>query len=134
MFAWIGFDQTGVVHDRPDRFAGETKYGWRRLFKLGIDGIISFSDAPLRLALTAGFVVSFASFAFGLTAVVLRILEIRIVPGWASLVFLISFLGGVQLVVTGMMGLYIARVHEEVKARPLYVVRAEHGYDDEELS
>ena len=128
MFAWIGFDQTGVVHRRPERHAGRTKYSWSRLMKLGVDGVISFSDAPLRLALAAGFVVSASSFVFGLVAVCLRIAGVGIVPGWASLVVLISFLGGAQLTVLGMMGLYVARIHEEVKARPLYLVRESRGY------
>ena len=131
MFAWIGFDQTGVVHRRPERHAGRTKYSWSRLIKLGVDGVIGFSDAPLRLALAAGFVVSASSFVFALVAVALRIAGVGIVPGWASLVALISFLGGVQLTVLGMMGLYVARIHEEVKARPLYVVRESRGYGAE---
>jgi dolichol-phosphate mannosyltransferase len=134
MFAWIGFDQTGVVHRRPERHAGRTKYSWSRLMKLGVDGVISFSDAPLRLALAAGFLVSASSFVFGLVTVCLRIAGVGIVPGWASLVVLISFLGGVQLTVLGMMGLYVARIHEEVKARPLYLVRESRGYGVEEGS
>ena len=132
MFAWIGFDQTGVVHRRPERHAGRTKYSWSRLMKLGVDGVISFSDAPLRLALAAGFLVSASSFVFAVVAVCLRIAGVGIVPGWASLVALISFLGGVQLTVLGMMGLYVARIHEEVKARPLYLVRESRGYGVEE--
>jgi polyisoprenyl-phosphate glycosyltransferase len=130
MFAWIGFDQTGVTHRRPDRFAGTPKYGWSRLIKLGVDGVISFSDAPLRLTLTIGFLVSASSFVFALVAVALRIGGVGIVPGWASLVVLVSFLGGVQLVVLGTIGLYVARIHEEVKGRPLYIERELHGFDD----
>ena len=129
MFAWVGFDQTGVVHTRPDRFAGKTKYGWGRLVKLGVDGVISFSDVPLRLTLAAGFLVSVSAFVFGIVTVILRIAGVGIVPGWASLVVLISFLGGVQLIVLGTMGLYVARIHEEVKARPLYVTREAVGFD-----
>jgi dolichol-phosphate mannosyltransferase len=132
MFAWIGFDQTGVVHRRPARHAGRTKYSWGRLFKLGVDGVIGFSDAPLRIALAAGFFVSASSFIFGIVTVCLRIAGVGIVPGWASLVVLISFLGGAQLVVLGMMGLYVARIHEEVKARPLYLVRESRGYGAQE--
>jgi polyisoprenyl-phosphate glycosyltransferase len=129
MFAWVGFDQTGVVHRRPDRFAGKTKYSWGRLVKLGVDGVISFSDVPLRLTLAAGFLVSLSAFVFGIVTVILRIAGVGIVPGWASLVVLISFLGGVQLIVLGTMGLYVARIHEEVKARPLYVTREAVGFD-----
>jgi polyisoprenyl-phosphate glycosyltransferase len=75
-----------------------------------------------------GFAVSASSFVFGLVTVFLRVSGVGIVPGWASLVVLISFLGGVQLIVLGMMGLYVARIHEEVKARPLYLVRESRGY------
>ena len=98
------------------------------MLRFALDGIVSFSTAPLRLVLNLGFVVSASSFVFGLVAVCLRIAGIGIVPGWASLVVLISFLGGAQLIVLGMMGLYVARIHEEVKARPLYLVRESRGY------
>lgn len=89
--------------------------------------MIGFSNVPLRLALTFGFLFSIAAFLYGIVAIVQRILGIGYVPGWASLVAVMTFLGGVQLIVVGMMGIYVGRIYEEVKQRPLYVVRDAHG-------
>jgi dolichol-phosphate mannosyltransferase len=123
MFSWVGFDQTGVVYARDARHAGVTKYPYRKLLKLAADGLASFSTAPLRLALNIGFTVSILSFLAGLIAIGLRIGGVDAVPGWASIVVGVAFLSGVQLTVMGVMGEYIARIHEEVKQRPLYLVR-----------
>jgi glycosyltransferase involved in cell wall biosynthesis len=130
MFAWVGFRQTGVSYRRPERYAGEPKYSFRRSLRLAVDGIVSFSNAPLRLALVWGFVFSFASFVVGIAAIVAKLAGAFVVPGWASIVVVVSFLGGIQLTLMGMMGLYIGRIYEEVKARPLYVVREAHGLGD----
>ena len=129
MFSWIGFKQTGVSYRRPERFAGEPKYSFRRSLRLAVDGIVSFSNAPLRLALIWGFVFSFASFVVGIGAIVAKLAGAFVVPGWASIVVVVSFLGGIQLMLMGMMGLYIGRIYEEVKARPLYVVREAYGLE-----
>ena len=123
MFAWVGYDQTGVHYQRDARHAGVTKYPYRKLLKLATDGLASFSTVPLRLALNLGFIVSIASFLTGIVALVLRVAGVDAVPGWASIVVGVSFLSGVQLTVLGVMGEYIARIHEEVKQRPLYLVR-----------
>jgi glycosyltransferase involved in cell wall biosynthesis len=123
MFAWVGYDQTGVRYARDARHAGKTKYPYRKLLKLATDGLASFSAAPLRLALNIGFVVSFASFVAGIVALGLRLAGNDSVPGWASIAVGVTFLSGVQLTVLGVMGEYIARIHEEVKQRPLYLVR-----------
>jgi glycosyltransferase involved in cell wall biosynthesis len=128
MFTWIGFRQTGVRFSRSERFAGKTKYPYRRSLKLGIDGLISFSDVPLRIALTFGFLVSAAALVFGIVAIALKIAgNSSLVPGWASVVVATAFLGGVQLIVIGMMGLYVGRIYEEVRGRPLYIVRDVSG-------
>ena len=131
LFAWIGFRQIGVPYRRDARYAGETKYPLSKLVKLGADGILGFSNVPLRLTMALGFLVSGTSFVLGVVAIVLRIFGVGGVPGWASIVVVVSFLGGVQLVVTGTMGLYVARIYEEVKGRPLYIVRESHGFDAE---
>lgn len=128
LFAWIGFRQIGVPYRRDARYAGETKYPLRKLVKLGTDGILGFSNVPLRLTMALGFLVSGTSFVLGVVAIVLRIFDVGSVPGWASIVVVVSFLGGVQLIVTGTMGLYVARIYEEVKGRPLYIVRESHGF------
>ena len=127
MFSWIGFRQTGVPYRRPERFAGDTKYPYRKSLQLAVDGIVSFSHVPLRLALTCGFLVSALSFVVGIAAAVVKLSGAYAVPGWASILVVVSFLGGVQLILTGMMGLYVGRIYDEVKARPLYVIREAHG-------
>jgi polyisoprenyl-phosphate glycosyltransferase len=129
MFSWVGFRQAGVGYRRPERFAGEAKYSYRKSLVLAVDGIVSFSNVPLRVALWLGFVVSAASFAVGVFAIVAKLAGAFVVPGWASILVVISFLGGIQLVVLGMMGLYVGRIYEEVKARPLYIVRQAHGFE-----
>jgi polyisoprenyl-phosphate glycosyltransferase len=131
LFAWIGYRQTGVPYRREARYAGETKYPLRKLVKLGADGVLGFSNVPLRLTMALGFLVSGTSFVLGVVAIVLRIFGVGTVPGWASVVVVVSFLGGVQLVVTGTMGLYVARIYEEVKGRPLYIVSESHGFGGE---
>ncbi|MDX6513694.1 MAG: polyisoprenyl-phosphate glycosyltransferase [Gaiellaceae bacterium] len=130
MWSWIGFEQAGVPFARAARHAGKTKYPVRRSLKLGVDGIVSFSNMPLRAALTLGFLVSGASFLLGIAALVGKIAGVyRLLPGAASIVVGMAFLGGVQLIVIGMMGLYVARIYEEVRERPLYVVREAYGLD-----
>ena len=92
-----------------------------RMLRFATDGVLSFSAAPLRLALRLGLLISMVSFAYGVVAVVLKITGAFTVPGWTSLVVVTAFLGGIQLVVLGIMGEYVARIHEEVKGRPLYL-------------
>ncbi len=129
MFSWVGFRQTSVEFVREERQAGETKYPLRKLVKLGADGLLSFSDAPLRLALQLGFVISGLSFLTGLLAIAAKVVGLYAVPGMASLVVLVSFLGGIILVVLGVQGQYIARIHEEVKNRPLYLIQDLRGFE-----
>jgi glycosyltransferase involved in cell wall biosynthesis len=127
MFSWVGFRQIGVPYTRPERFAGEPKYSFRKSLRLAADGLVSFSNAPLRLALIGGFLFSSLAFVVGLFAFFARLAGAFTVPGWTSILVVVSFLGGVQLTLMGMMGLYISRIYEEVKSRPLYIVREAHG-------
>jgi glycosyltransferase involved in cell wall biosynthesis len=129
MFTWVGFRQTSVEFVREERHAGETKYPLRKLAKLGADGLLSFSNAPLRLTLQLGFVISGLSFLIGVLAIAAKIAGLYSVPGMASMVVLVSFLGGIILVVLGVQGQYIARIHEEVKNRPLYFVADLLGFE-----
>ena len=131
LFAWIGFRQIGVPYKRERRFAGETKYPLGKLIKLGTDGIVSFSNLPLRAAMMLGFLVAGTSFVLGIVAIALRIAHVGAVPGWASIVVVVSFLGGVQLIVMGTVGIYVARIYEEVKGRPLYILRDAAGFAGE---
>jgi len=131
MFSWVGFRQIGVPYQCPPRFAGRSKYTFPRMLKLARDGIVSFSHLPLQLVLNLGFVVSLASFLIGIAAIVVKVADIYAVPGWASIVVIVSFMGGIQLVVLGVMGEYVSRVYDEVKQRPLYLVRRAHGFDED---
>ena len=107
--------------------AGETKYPLRRMLSLAMDGVVGFSRVPLRMALNAGLAAAALAVLGGMAALLLRLLGVFVVPGWASLIFVVCFLGGVQLAVLGVMGEYIGRTYEEVIRRPLYIVDALHG-------
>lgn len=122
MFSWLGFEQVGVPFTRAQRFAGKTKYPLRKMINFAIDGVIGFSEAPLRLALNSGFVLASLSFLGGAVAALVKLLGVYAVPGWASLVVITFFLAGVQLIILGVIGEYVAQIHREVKRRPLYVV------------
>lgn len=121
MVAWVGYRQTAVDYVRDARHAGETKFSVGRMLRFATDGLLSFSAAPLRLALRLGLLISMLSFGYGVVAVLLKVTGAFTVPGWTSLVVVTAFLGGIQLVVLGIMGEYVARIHEEVKGRPLYL-------------
>jgi glycosyltransferase involved in cell wall biosynthesis len=127
LVAWIGFKQCSVKYDRAGRAAGETKYPLRKMLALAFDGILSFSSVPLRLALILGFVVSGLSFLTGIAAVVVKVGGWYTVDGWTSLAVLVCFIGGVHLTVMGLIGEYISRIYDEVKARPLYIVAENRG-------
>jgi len=127
IFSWVGFDQTGVRYVRPARFAGSTKFSFRRMLSFAADGVLSFSVIPLRVALGLGFVISMLSFLLGFIAIGCKIAGVYTAPGWASISVAVVFLGGVQLTVLGIIGSYIARIYDEVRQRPLYVLRAEEG-------
>jgi dolichol-phosphate mannosyltransferase len=127
MFSWIGFNQLGVRFQRDVRFAGETKYPLTKLLKIATDGVVSFSAAPLRLALNLGFFFAGFSFFLGVLALAFKFAGLYSIPGLASIAVFVAFLGGMQLLVLGLIGEYIARIHDEVKNRPLYLVRDAHG-------
>jgi polyisoprenyl-phosphate glycosyltransferase len=129
MFGWIGFQQCTVPYARSARFAGTTKFPLRKMMKFAFDGIISFSSAPLRLALRAGFVLSALAFAAAVVAIILKLSGALEVPGWTSMIFAVTFLGGVQLLTIGVMGEYISRIHDEVRGRPLYLVSETRGFE-----
>ncbi len=130
MFSWMGFKQIAVPYRREGRFAGKTKYSLVKMFALAVDGIISFSSAPLRMVLNLGLLVSLVSMIAGIVIIVLKLTGGYTVTGWTSLIVSIFFLGGLQLFVMGIIGEYLGRVFVEVKRRPLYVVRELHGIED----
>jgi len=129
MFGWVGFRQCTVTYTRLPRFAGTTKYPLRKMVKFAFDGIISFSSTPLKLALRFGFILSALSIAYGLTVLVIKLSGALEVPGWTSIIFAVTFLGGVQLLTIGVMGEYVSRIHDEVRGRPLYLVQETLGFE-----
>lgn len=124
MYSWVGFRQTGIPYVRAPRFAGKTKYPLRRMLALALDGIISFSTAPLRMLTFAGIATAFLAFSGALYALVVRLFTHHWVTGWATLFIAVTFFSGLQLISLGVMGEYLGRVYTEVKQRPLYVVQA----------
>ena len=131
MFSWVGFRQSGIAYTSPPRLAGRSKYSRVRMFRLAADAVIGFSSRPLRLGLNLGFAVSLAAILFGLSALASRLAGVFVVPGWTSIMVLVGVVGGIQLVVLGIIGEYIAHIFDEVKRRPLYVVNRYHGIDDD---
>jgi len=132
MFGWIGFRQCTIPYTRSPRYAGTTKYPLRKMMKFAFDGIISFSSAPLRLALRIGFILSGLAIAAGIVAIVVKLSGALEVPGWTSVFLAVTFLGGVQLLTIGVMGEYVSRIHDEVRGRPLYLVSETHGFERSE--
>ncbi|MDX2175731.1 MAG: glycosyltransferase family 2 protein [Candidatus Sumerlaeia bacterium] len=122
MFSWVGFRQTGVLYNRAARHAGETKYPLKKMVRLAIDGITSFSHLPLQFATWLGFTFALLGAAYGMRVLYVWSLG-GAVQGWASTVLTVLVLGGVQLVTLGIIGEYVGRILDESRRRPLYFVR-----------
>ena len=130
MISWLGFKQGEVRYTRQRRQAGDTKYPLHKMLHFAVDGILSFSQAPLKLASGLGLISSSVSFVFILYGLVQKFLNPdTVLPGWSSLFSAILFLGGVQLICLGVLGEYIGRIYEEIKQRPLYVVDDEVNFE-----
>lgn len=121
--AWVGFNQTFVEYDRQERLSGQTGYTYRKMIRFALDGITSFSRFPLKVATIAGFVVSGITFLLMIYTLYSRLILKNYEPGWASLMMTILFIGGVQLIGIGIIGEYIGRVSDNVRGRPLYIVK-----------
>ena len=131
--SWLGFKQTSVLYDRQDRAAGKPKQTLRRLVHYAMDAIFSFSYKPLRAATYAGFVISIIAFLLAAWYLVTFFaFHKQAGSGFTTLVLCVLFLGGVQLICVGILGEYVGRIYEEIKQRPLYVVRERLGFDDED--
>ena len=130
MVAWTGFRQEPVHYHRMARAAGETKWPLAEMLHLAVDGIVSFSFAPLRLATWAGFLAAGLAMLGIVYAVFVRIFTDAWITGWTAIFIAILFLGGVQLVLVGILGEYLGRIYGEVKRRPLYLVKERLGFED----
>ena len=130
MFCWIGFNKKEVEFDRGDRVAGHSSWGYKQLFSLAIDGITSFTSAPLRISTFVGFIVSMLAFIYMIYVFIKALIWGDPVQGYPSMVILMLFLGGIQLLSLGIIGEYIGRIYNETKNRPDYIVRGFNGVED----
>ena len=122
LVCWVGFKRTGILYDRKERTAGKSKYPLRKMLRLAMDGITSFSTTPLKISFLIGMLATAVAFGLFVWSVLEKFLNPKTtVPGWASLMTAIVFFGGVQLMSIGILGEYIGRIYEEVKQRPLYI-------------
>jgi dolichol-phosphate mannosyltransferase len=128
--AWVGFRQTGVVYERDARQRGESKYSLFGLMRLGVNGIVSFSDKPLIYLTVIGLLISSQAFLYAGWLALSKLLWGGIITGYSSLMVAILFLSGIQLLAFGVVGLYLSKIFHEVKARPSYIVRATRGFED----
>lgn len=127
LFTWVGFRQIGITYKRDARFAGKTKWNYRKLWNLAVEGITSFSYLPLQWSMYLGLMVAFISFVYGFYMIISTLLHGNPVPGYPSLMVVVLFIGGVQLFTIGIIGQYIGRIYTETKRRPLYIVRSTCG-------
>lgn len=129
MVSWVGFKQCKLEYVREKRLAGETKYPFKKMLKFALDGILSFSQVPLKFASAFGFIcsgISFLALVYGL--IIKYLFPQQAIPGWASIFVGLLFLGGVQLICLGVLGEYLGRIYEEVKQRPLYIADEEINF------
>jgi dolichol-phosphate mannosyltransferase len=129
MVAWAGFRQVAVPYRRAARFAGESKYPLFKMIRFALDGLTSFSRAPLRLATWMGFAISAVAFVAITYALVMRLFTNNWVTGWTALFIAVLFIGGAQLLSLGIIGEYIGRIYGESKRRPLYLVEEARGFE-----
>jgi len=126
IFAWVGYPTTTIEYKRDARVAGETSFNGWKLWNFAIDGITSFSTVPLRIWLYIGMSISFLSLIFGATIVIKTLIYGIDLPGYASMLTIILFLGGIQLMGIGILGEYLGRIYNEAKGRPIYIIEGEY--------
>jgi glycosyltransferase involved in cell wall biosynthesis len=134
LVSWVGFRQTAIEYERHERLAGETKYPLKRMLKLCLDGITSFSYKPLKLAGYAGGLLSSAGFLYLIYVLYLALFTDATNKGWPSLIGIMLIFNGFVLVMLGILGEYVGRIYDETKGRPLYIVRECHGMTKGELT
>lgn len=127
LYSWVGYRNVDVEYERPARLHGETKWSYRRLIRFALDGLIASTTAPLRIWSVAGLLIGLCAFLYAIFLVVRTLVWGADVPGYASTMVVILLLGGLNLLSLGIMGEYVGRISQEVRGRPLYVVRDVHG-------
>jgi dolichol-phosphate mannosyltransferase len=133
MTVWVGYTQAAVPYRRDPRYAGETKYTVPKMLRFSLDAIASFSDRPLQLATLLGFLISTLAFVAIPIVIVLRLLH-SYLPGFGAITITVLLLGGIQLITIGIIGEYVGRIYDEVKGRPLYLVKARRNFADPEAT
>jgi polyisoprenyl-phosphate glycosyltransferase len=131
LFAWVGFRQSAVEYEREERGGGATKWGYWKLWNFALDAITSFSSLPLKIWSYLGLLMSAFAFLYAVFLAVFKLTRGIHVPGYTSLMVVVLFFGGVQLITLGIVGEYLARIYSEVKGRPLYLVRDAYGFDED---
>jgi len=134
LFAWVGFKQTSVLFDRDPRHEGKTTWNYWKLWNFAVGGIISFSLLPLKIWVYIGLVIALIALTFAFFLIIQTLVMGIDVPGYASLMVSVLFLGGIQLLTLGILGEYLGRIYEEVKGRPLYLVQDIYGFTPEGFS
>lgn len=129
LYAWVGFKSLAIPFDVPKRRSGKSSWGFNHLTELAITGITSFSNVPLRVWSIVGVFISFIAFLYALYIITVTLIFGADVPGFATTMVAIIFFGGIQLLSIGIMGEYIARIFNEVKQRPKYIIAKKHGFD-----
>ncbi|MGD0074112.1 MAG: glycosyltransferase family 2 protein [Candidatus Binataceae bacterium] len=129
LFAWLGFRQATIFYEREPRHAGSSNWNYWKLWNFALDGMTSFSSFPLKVWSYVGLGISMLTFLYASLLIFLRLTKGIDVPGYASLMVTVLFLGGIQLITLGIIGEYLARVYIEVKGRPLYIVRQRFGFE-----
>ena len=131
LVAFVGFNQSFVMYDREERFAGKSKYNkFFGSLKIGFNGLIGFSSKPLFLMSVSGFLIAMLGFLLGIWYIFQKITDINLTPGLTTTVILISFFAGVQLLGLGLLGEYVGRIYDEVKQRPKYILDKKINFDD----
>ena len=130
MVAWVGFSQIGVEYERDERYAGTSTFSLRKYFSFAVNGLTSFTDRPLYFSSLLGLIITGVSFAFLGLLIGKKILDPSFsIPGWPSLIALILFFGGIQLLSIGVVSIYISKIYREVKKRPLYIIESTKNLD-----
>jgi dolichol-phosphate mannosyltransferase len=128
--SWVGFRQVGIEYERHERHGGQSKYTFHKLIKLAVDGMLSFSYIPLRIMTFGGMFAFLASIVGVFVTLYLRLFTKTFVPGFATTIILLMFTGGIIILGLGIIGEYIARIYDEVKQRPPYIVESLHGFEE----
>lgn len=131
LVSWVGFRQTAIEYERDERLAGETKYPFKKMIKLCLDGITSFSYKPLKLAGYLGAFLSSLGFLYMIYVIYLALFTDSVIKGWSSLISIMLLFNGFVLIILGILGEYVGRIYDETKGRPLYIVRELQGLEKE---